>query len=38
MRYLEKKESDDLLLQFKEFDRRLIHERYVAIVEGAEKR
>lgn len=37
MRYLDKKESDDLLLQFKEFDRKLIHERYLAMVEGAEK-
>jgi len=38
MRYLDRKESDDLLLQFKEFDRKLIHERYAAMVEGAEKR
>ena len=38
MKYLEKGESDALLREFMEFDRKLIHERYKAIVEGAEKR
>jgi hypothetical protein len=38
MRYLDKQESDTLLAQFAEFDRKLIHERYGAIVEGVEKR
>ena len=38
MRYLSKEESDALLLQFNDFDRKLIHEKYRAVVEGAEKR
>jgi hemerythrin-like domain-containing protein len=38
MRYLSKEESDDLLVRFKEFDRKLIHEKYISVVEGVENR
>ncbi|MBI0583740.1 MAG: hemerythrin domain-containing protein [Methanomassiliicoccus sp.] len=38
MKYLTKEESDVMLSEFREFDRKLIHEKYVAVVEGAEKR
>lgn len=38
MRYLSKEESDAMLQQFNDFDRKMIHEKYRAVVEGAEKR
>ncbi len=38
MRYLSKEESDAMLQQFNDFDRKLIHQKYRAVVEGAEKR
>lgn len=38
MHYLSREESDTLLHQFSEFDRKIIHEKYAAVVEGAEKR
>jgi hypothetical protein len=36
--YLNKKEQDDMLEEFWEFDRMLIHEKYQDIVEGLETR
>lgn len=38
MGYLQREESDALLLRFKEFDSKLMHERYMSVVAGAEKR
>jgi hemerythrin-like domain-containing protein len=38
MRYLSKEESEAMLRQFADFDQKLIHEKYRAVVEGAEKR
>jgi len=38
MRYLDRQESDALIAQFNDFDRKLYHERYSAIVKGAERR
>jgi hemerythrin-like domain-containing protein len=37
MKYLTPKEKDDMLVEFHEFDRRLVHERYDKLVEGIEK-
>jgi len=36
--YLNKKEQDDMLEEFWQFDRMLIHEKYQNIVEGLETR
>ena len=38
LEYLSKKEQDDMLEEFWEFDRMLIHEKYQNIVEGLETR
>ncbi len=38
MAHLDGREREEMLRRFEDFDRRLIHERYRAIVEGAEKR
>ncbi|MDW5563579.1 MAG: hemerythrin domain-containing protein [Methanomassiliicoccus sp.] len=38
MKYLDKEESIALLGQFEEFDRKLIHEKYRAVVEGVERK
>jgi hemerythrin-like domain-containing protein len=37
MKYLSTKEKDDMLKEFREFDRKLIHEKYDKLVEGFEK-
>jgi hemerythrin-like domain-containing protein len=37
MRYLQRDEADQMLEEFQEFDRKLIHQKYVTIVEGAER-
>jgi hemerythrin-like domain-containing protein len=38
MRYLQKEEADQMLAEFWEYDRKLIHRKYITVVEGAEKR
>jgi hemerythrin-like domain-containing protein len=38
MRYLDKEESDRMLSEFREFDGKLIHHKYLTLVEGAERR
>jgi hemerythrin-like domain-containing protein len=38
MIYLDSDERDKMLRDFEEFERELLHEKYHAIVEGAEKR
>ena len=37
LEYLSKQEQDDMLQEFWEFDRKLIHEKYEKLVEGFEK-
>ena len=36
--YLSEKEQDDMLNEFYEFDRRLVHEKYEKLVEGLERK
>lgn len=38
MTYLDPKERDEMLRGFEDFDRKLIHEKYKAVVEGVERR
>jgi hemerythrin-like domain-containing protein len=38
MQYLDREESDQMLNEFREFDGKLIHHKYLTLVEGAEKR
>jgi len=38
LEYLSKQEQDDMLQEFWEFDRKLIHEKYTNVVEEVEKR
>ncbi len=38
MTYLEQNEREEMLRNFDDFDKRLIHEKYKAVVEGAERR
>jgi hemerythrin-like domain-containing protein len=38
MGYLDREESDRMLSEFREFDGKLIHHKYLTLVEGAERR
>ena len=38
MNYFTRKEKDDMLLEFNEFDKKLIHEKYKKMVEGYERK